>query len=586
MSDGRLPVQRRWIRWVVGGALTLLVLAIGWVVVRGVSAVSELQSVATSTSQMRAAIAKGDLARAELVAPRIAAHAASARELTSDPVWRGFETLPWLGANFTSMREIAEVVDGIAADTVVPVLEIADDIDLATLGFAGSSIRLGSLPALVTPLGAISATLDEAEARAQQIDTDAALPPVSDAVSEMRAAVTDATTVVGALHGAAILLPPMLGADGPRTYVVAMQNNAELRSGGGSVDSLIVMRAEGGNLSIVQQPSIRDFPALAEPLPMTESVIALFSDGPGRFVQDVTSIPDFSEAGALLALRAEQVLGQKVDGVLAVDAVTSQHLITATDAVSFGPFTADSDSILSTLLSEVYASSADPGQQDDLFALGWNAVITAALQTSEPQKLIGALADAAEEHRIRIWSAHPDEEVLLAASTLGGAIPVDGERGPHIGVLFNDTTGGRMDYYTSAAMSTAVGVCRGEPTTQVRVTWTNGTPADAAQTLPASVTGGGLQEVEPGSVRTRIAIYGPEGATPSAFDRDGRQEEVQTTSLRDREAVQHEVLLAPGESTTITVSYTGDGAGDRLTRMLHTPMIDAETTRADLTCSG
>lgn len=401
----------------------------------------------------------------------------------------------------------------------------------------------------------------------------------------MRDVVTEAATVVGAFHGAAVLLPPMLGADGPRTYVVAMQNNAELRSDGGIVGSLALLSANNGTISIVQQASTRDFPALDVALPLSDSTVALFEDRPGRFIQNVTSIPDFTEAGAMLALRWEQRFGQTVDGVVAIDAVVAKHLIAATGDVSFGPFTANADNIVSILLSEIYASIPDPNQQDDVFALAANTLFSAALSDAEPQKLIGALSTAADEDRIRIWSAHPEEEELLAASTLGGALPVDGERGPYVGVLLNDATGGKMDFYTSAAISTAVGVCQGEPTTQVRVTWTNNAPLDAAETLPEYVTAAGWYGVEPGDVRTLIAVYGPEGATLRSIDRDGEEEGVQTTMLGTRSVVQHDVTVAPGESTTITVSFIGAGAGDRRTKVQHTPMVDTpETTRGEFSC--
>lgn len=565
--------------------MTLLVLAIAWVVIRGVSAVSELQSVANSASQLRTSIAEAEIERAELIAPRIAQHAATAHDLTSDPVWRAFEFVPWLGANFTAVREVAEVADSIAADAVTPVLEIASDIDLASFGFTGSSIDLAPLAGVEAPLAAASATFSDAETKAQQIDADAALPPLAAAVREMRDVVTEAATVVGALHGASVLLPPMLGGDGPRTYVVAMQNNAELRSDGGIVGSLALLRADNGTISILQQAPASGFPALAEPLPLSDSTVALFTEGPGRYVQNITSIPDFTEAGATLALRWEMQFGQKIDGVVAIDAVVAAHLLDATGDITFGPFTANSDTIVSILLSEVYAAFPDPVEQDAVFALAANELFTAALSRAEPQKLVGAFATSADENRIRIWSAHPDEEAFLAASTLGGTLPVDGPRGPYVGVLFNDATGAKMDYYTDASIITSVGVCRGEPTTQVRVRWTNGAPADAAQTLPPYVTGNGIYGVRAGSVRTMIAIYGPEGADVSTVDSDGDDEGVQTAMLGTRSTVQHTVLLEPGESTTITVSFTGTGAGDRLTRVRHTPMIEApETTRAEFTC--
>lgn len=565
--------------------MTLVLFAVGWVVIRGASAVSELQSVATAASQMRTAITDGELEKAERIAPRVADHAENAHGLTSDFIWRGFEFVPWLGANFTAVREVAEIADSVAADAVMPVVAVASEIDLAGLGFAGATLDLAPFAAVEEPLAAASATLSAADVQAQQINADATLPPLADAVYEMRDVVTEAATVVGALHGASILLPPMLGADGPRNYVVAMQNNAELRSSGGIVGSIALLHAENGTISIARQASTRDFPPLDDPLPVSDSTVALFEDRPGRYIQNITSIPDFTEAGATLALRWEQRFGDIIDGVVAIDAIVAEHLVAATGDLSFGPFIADEETIVPILLSEIYATFPDPVEQDAVFAAAANALFSAALTDAEPQQLISALAASSDENRIRIWSAHPEEEAVLAASTLGGALPVDGERGPYIGVLFNDTTGGKMDYYTRAEISTAVGVCRGEPTTEVTVTWTNDAPADAAQSLPEYVTAGGYYGVDAGDVRTLIAIYGPEHATVRSIDRDGAEEGVQTTMLGERSVVQHDVLLAPGESTTITVSFIGTGAGDRLTRVQHTPMIeDPEITRTKIEC--
>ena len=559
-------------------------LATGWVVIRGAGAVGELQGVKDSASELRTAIADGDIERAERVAPRLVTQSSRARELTSDVVWRVFEFVPLLGANFTAMREVAGVASTVA-DAVAPVVGIAGDVDLASLGFSGSGMDLSPFAGLQAPLAAAGLSLSDAEVRAQQIDADAALPPLADAVREMRDVITQAATVVGALHGASVLLPPMLGADGARTYVVAMQNNAELRSEGGIVGSLALLRAEDGRITIVRQASTADFPALDAPLPLSDSTLALFDEGPGRHIQNVTSIPDFTEAGPVLAQRWEQQFGERIDGVVAIDAVVASHLLRAAGSIAFGPFTADADTIVPILLSDVYATVPDPTEQDIVFGQAASALFSVALSGSDPKQLIAALAVSADENRIRIWSAHEDEQEMLAASTLGGALPTDGERGPYVGVLLNDATGGKMDFYTDAEISTAVGICHGEPTTQVRVRWSNDAPPDAEQTLPLYVTGNGIFGVYAGNVRTLIAIYGPEGATMQYAERDGEEEPVQTALFGTRSVVQHEVELSPGESTTITVSFIGEGAGDRLTRIQHTPMIDApETTRSEIVC--
>lgn len=566
--------------------LSALVLAVGWVAVRGIGAVTELQQVARSASQLKSAIGDGDLDAAAAVAGSIERHARSAHELTSDPIWHGFGVLPWLGPNFTAVSEVAEIADSVASDALSPLVEVADSVDLASLGFEGGAIDLAPFAEIQAPLGVASTALSDAQRHARRIDADGTLPPLAEAVGELRDAVDQASTAVGALHSASVLLPTMLGGDGPRHYVLAMQNNAELRSSGGIIGAIALLRAEAGRISLVQQASTADFPPFETPLPLSESTVALFEDRPGRFLQNITSIPDFTEAGPTIAARWEGRFGGTVDGVIAIDAVVAKHLVKVTGPLAVGPFTADADNIVSILLSEIYAEIPDPLVQDAVFAQASAAMFDAALSGGDPRALVGALSAAADERRIRIWSAHEDEEAILATSTLGGAIPRDDEDGSYVGVLFNDATGGKMDYYTRAGIVTEVGRCDGTPTTRVSVTWSNEAPADAATSLPFYVTVQGAYGVPAGSVRTLIAVYGPEGAIPSYTDRDGAEQGVQTAMLGDRTAVQYEVTLAPGESTTVTVEFQGEGAGERLTSVRHTPLVVTPDTQVDEIACG
>ncbi len=566
--------------------VTLIVLAIGWVGIRGIGAVNDLQQVSAASSKLKQAIGQGDLDTAAALSARIAHHAGSAHDLTSDPIWSGFGLLPWLGPNFSAVSDVAEIADDVASDALVPVLAAAEELDLASLGLSGGVVDLTPFAQIEPPLAEASATLTSAETRALDIDAGATIPPLADAVREMRSAVTQAATVVGALHGASALLPSMLGGEGPRNYVLAMQNNAELRSSGGIIGAIALLHAENGRITLVQQASTQDFPALDTPIPLSESTVALFEDRPGRYLQNLTSIPDFTEAGPAIATRWQNRFGQSVDGVIAVDAVMTEDLIAATGPLAFGPFNATEDTVVNLLLSEIYASVPDPSAQDEVFSQAAGALLSAALTEAAPKDLVAALAESADERRIRIWSAHEDEEAILSASTLGGALPEDGPQ-THVGVLFNDTTGGKMDFYADAAITTSIGTCDGEPTTQVTVTWKNDAPADAGTALPPYVTANGFYGVPAGSTRTLVTVYGPEGATPSHIDGDGEEISVQTALLGSRSAVQHEVLLAPGESSTITLEYQGTGAGERLTVVDHTPMVTTpDVSREQLRCAS
>lgn len=99
--------------------LTCVLLALGWVAVRGLGAVDNLQAVADRSSELKSAIAAGDLDQAATVAASIARHAESARDLTADPVWAAFGVLPWAGPNFRAMSEVAAIADDVAEDALV-----------------------------------------------------------------------------------------------------------------------------------------------------------------------------------------------------------------------------------------------------------------------------------------------------------------------------------------------------------------------------------------------------------------------------------------------------------------------------------
>ncbi|GAA5148536.1 hypothetical protein GCM10025768_10340 [Microbacterium pseudoresistens] len=561
-----------------------LLFAVAWVLVRGIGAADELKSVSSTTATLQEDIGEGELDSVPALARRIGSHAQSARELTSDPVWRAFEFVPWLGESFTATREVAEVAADVAGDALTPIVSVTENLDLGGLGLAGGSIDLSGFADAEAPLQTAATALARAEDRADRIDAAATLPPLADAVQSLRDTLTQASATVGALHGAAALLPSMLGAEGPRQYVIAVEDNAEARSTGGAIGALLVVRAENNQITLIGQASSRDFAPLGAPLAVSEGVAALYGDAPGTVLANATSIPDFAEAAPVIAQMWLQRWGYPVDGVIAVDTVVVANLLDALDTIEVPPLTLDADSARKTLLVDSYTAVPDPAAHDALMVQVAATLFSEALW-ADPQPVLASLARSADDGRIRIWSAHEDEQRALAASWLGGTIPNDSGDRSHVGVLFDDATGGKLDAYADAAITVSTGVCRGEPTTRVTVAWTNDAPADAADALPPIVTGGTDPKLAPGQTRTLIAVVGPEDAEAAGHDRDGEDDDVRSTMLAERAVQQFSVLLAPGESTVLTADFRGKGAGVRLTDAWHTPLPSAvEVARTPLTC--
>src|SRR5690606_18556731 len=104
------------------------------------------------------------------------------------------------------------------------------------------------------------------------------------------------------------------------------------------------------------------------PLPLDETTAALFGDLPGRSAADATSILEFPGAAAILAQRWQQYYGETIDGVVAVDVITARHLVDAIGDLTFAGFTADADSIVPILTTEIYNTLPDATAQDAAFA--------------------------------------------------------------------------------------------------------------------------------------------------------------------------------------------------------------------------
>ena len=77
------------------------------------------------------------------------------------------------------------------------------------------------------------------------IDTGALVPQLVGPVEELQDGMSQVAGALDAGAQVATLLPPMLGADGPRTYLLVSLNSAELRSAGGIVGAFAVLHAAG-----------------------------------------------------------------------------------------------------------------------------------------------------------------------------------------------------------------------------------------------------------------------------------------------------------------------------------------------------
>ena len=551
-------------RWIVLSAaiiILLLLAAAAWVGVRALSARDSLETAAQTATTIPALIRDQDSAGVEAAAKSFAAASKSASDSTGDPVWRLAELIPWLGGNLTAVREISGIANDLGAEAVVPLAGIAGELDPSALGFADGKFNIAPLVAAAPVLDRANSAFQNAAGRARDIARPS-IPFVADAVERMRDATHSAAASIDALDRSAALLPTMLGNAEPRTYLLLMLNNAELRTQGGIPGAVATVRAQDGHLSIGEQRAASDIVVPKTPaIDLSTTTVALFDDLPGRFMQNTVSALDFSEAAAAAAALWDQTTGETVDGVIAIDTVSLAYLLAATGPIDAGPFRLSADNAVETLLSTAYRDIEDVAIRDEAFALVASSIFgTLTTGTADPVGVLTALDRATREHRLHVWSAHPEEEAQLVGTSLETILLPDDAVSRRVGVFYNDVTSSKLDYYATPHV-TAQQTCGPDARIRVTVDWSNTIPENPVAVLPRYVTGSGLTGTPVGDTLTRVTVLGPTGWLASDYELDGQRSGVQAAQFDDRTAIQHEFVTTPGGSHRITVDFTPPSGG-------------------------
>ncbi|SEN97198.1 DUF4012 domain-containing protein [Cryobacterium luteum] len=573
----RKSINRSW----VGVSASVIVIIGGatvWVGVQALMAKSELEQAVPLAFAVQQAVTSGEVSSAPRVAKKLGEHSRSAANHVGDPLWRAFEVVPFLGPNLAAVRQLAQVVDEISRNAVMPLVSLTENLDLAGFSPVGGALDLDPLVQAQPGTADINATLAQASVDVAAIDTSHVLKQVRAATEQLAAAVDSTADSVSGVNRAVQLLPAMLGADEKRSYLLLFQNNAEVRATGGLPGAFAEVATENGQIQITRQASAAGMVFDQPVLDLQLETRGIYTDLVSTFMGDVTLTPQFPITGALTREMWKRTYGTEVDGVISLDPVALSYLLRAT-----GPITLATGEVLTSgnavqlLLSDVYANYDDPADQDAVFSSAAAAVFAAlAGGNADPAALISALAQAGDERRILIWSAHEEDQKLLEGTTLTGDLPVSDGSAEKIGVYFNDATGAKMNTHLDTRIDLGEVTCRNDerPYYAVDVTLTNTAPLDAATSLPESVTGPGTYGVVQGNIKTLILVYGPPDSQNLGVSRAGEAVPYHPARHEGYPVSQLGVELAPGESSTTRFYFLGADAEHGVLEAVHTPVLN------------
>jgi hypothetical protein len=575
--------------WTTGGLVIVLAGAAAWLGTHVLTAKASLEEAQTLVGTLKTQATKLDFAGVGETSEKLSGATQTAVDQTHDPVWRVTEYVPFIGVNLTAVRELAEAVDSVAQDAVAPIAGVASGLSIESLKPVDGRINLEPLIELRAVMGTAASSISAAATSVEKVNLEGTVGQVRDAGELLNRMLSGANSQVESLNTVIQVAPEMLGASGPRNYLLVFQNLAETTALGGTSAALSQLTVDNGAINITRQASSQDFPWQdGQPIiPADANLANMYTPEFYTRLNLATSRPDFPTAAQIAQAFWQKDIGGTVDGVVSIDPRALSYVLAATGPVTMS--TGDQltgDNVVALLLNEIYFRFRGPDTNDKtdaFFAEAAGTMFDALKNTSaDPKQLLKAVTKGIDEHRILAWSAHPEEQELIASTPLSGVLPTDNKEATTTGVFFRDMSASKMSYYLETAVKHNTDACTATtPTFTTSVDLHSKiTPAQAAK-LPsyvASATWGGKQ------FQTQVFVYGPPGTklAASTVDVAGVQTSVGGSSEDlGRPVVWFWVILAPGETSTVTASFTGDAGTYGPAEVRTTPMLNPTAVTVD-----
>lgn len=523
------PWHRRHRTFLVASGLVLLVVVgLGaWFGVTALSARSDLNNARAHVQAARTDLAKGDTAAAQTEVDLAADNTSGARSATSALPWDLLSPVPYLGTPLRATRDIAAAVDDLVVQVLQPAAKQGAALSPDKLRISGSQIDLASLTRARLPLRQLAATSSTLQRRIDAIPAGGWLGAVEDARVSLQQQSAELTSLLSNASTAATLLPPLLGADGPRNYFLAFQTNAEARGTGGLVGAYGILTADQGKISLATLGSNADLTSNGTPAVDLGPDFAheYESYGSANAWPNSNASPHFPYAAQIWTALWERQTGQHLDGAIATDPVALSYALGATGPVTLpGGEAVTAENVVRLTESEAYLRFPVDQQARKEFLQSISQTVVNRVIHGEggsTSALLAALGRAAGEGRLAVWSDNPGEQQVLAETPLGQVVPETAA--PYANVVVNNAAGNKLEYYLGRSVEYSAGSCIG-PTRNsvVRVDLTNNVPPggpDAPSYVYGRVDRGAVGP--PGTSRLLVALDATRGAELSSITIDG-----------------------------------------------------------------
>ncbi len=541
--------DRHLVRGAVIGALVALGLLMLWILITGVLAFRSASQVQQSSQAAADALRAGDTSAAQESMVQLQGSSASLAATLNSAPWTQVAGVPLIGSTVGMFAGIADGTAAVAAATAGNEQVIATTV--ADLKREGASAA-GQLSDLAPVTSAAAQGVAGPAQRVAAVPADDLFAPIRQMALDRQQQFLGIAQGVTAADGAVVALPVLLGTDGPRTWLVAVQNDAEARGTGGLLSAYAVVAVRDGRLTPQESGTTNDLfnsPAISVAGIPRDTQQLWGADQLGRW-WGMNLDRHFPYAGLLMHRGSPA----SVDDVITIDPRVVAGLLSVTGPITAAGVTVDEDNAEAFFTRDIYEQFPNPTRKD---------AVTVALIDQMMRKLAGgelnpvalwdALAAPASQGRLLTYSSDPKVQKALERMPTAGLVPTT--PGPWASIAVNDFGGSKMSAYldTSVTFSTAA-FCADPAPSSLTVTLTNDAPAglpdyvDIRSDLPGKPTG-------TGSALVGVASYLPVGAAFRSATLDGQPVDLSGGTDRDHPVGLTTIELERGQTRELTVTF-------------------------------
>jgi hypothetical protein len=364
--------------------------------------------------------------------------------------------LPLLGPAVTDGRHLVAALDQATTAATIGVNLLAQATSPDSQLVDGTRVNIGDIQHLAARARTIGPHLQAAQAQLDAVRGNDPLVGGKIDSLKQRATTQLAATQTAYRQFKPLLgtLPAVLGANGPRTYLLTIMNPAEQRYSGGATLQMATIRFDHGDITFGHSRSVADIDQ-AKPFLHWRPVRGNIFHQPGpRRLTAATYSPWWQVSGEELLRAWRAQTGQRCQGLIAVDLQALAELFRITgpmEVPGYGELNADN---LVHELAGSYDSFSNPYQRRQIN----NALVPAFRQKflsggNFIAKAHSLLEDAQGRHVAMYFRDRSSQRTFARAGLAGN---LSNTRHDYLGVFSQNLNGSKSDYWQSRHVATHV----------------------------------------------------------------------------------------------------------------------------------